>query len=165
MENNVIHLTESELKQIINESVKQIIEEGFFDNMKSAYQGAKMAYQGQKMKDRGTDNFKQKWGRDELSAQANPWAAKPENTADMQAREVYQMYKKYQAEANRYLSLYNQLTRKYNLKKTGVGQVQAQGKSNLRGNGGVTANKNKFGSKIAGRNRTNDTNPIGLHGK
>lgn len=163
--NNVIRLTEEQLKDIINESVQQILEEGFMDNMKSAWNGAKMAYKGQQMKDRGVENFKQNWGRDDLAAQANPWASKPENTASMQANEAFKLYKQYQAEANKYLTLYRQLSKKYDLEKTGVGQVKSKESNPLYGKGGIKMNKNKFGSRVAGRDRTRDTQPTGLYGK
>lgn len=168
MAKNTITLTEAQLTQMVEDCVRDIINEGFFDNVKSALKGAKQGYQGQKMLDRGTDNFKQQWDREDLANQTNPWSARPENTADMQAREAYQRYKEYQQMANKFLNLYNQLTKKYGLQKTGVGQVATTQKSNLRGTGGMIANKrrngSKFGGNVVGRDRTQDTRPTGLYG-
>ena len=160
------------MNELINESVQQILEEGFFDNLKAgvsgAVQGARRGFQGQKMLDRGTDDFKQNWDREDLANNANPWSARPENTADMQAKEAYNRYKAAQQEANKYLNLYNQLTRKYKLNKDGVGQRSTSEKSNLHGTGGIIANKRqkggKFGGNVVGRDRTNDTVGKGLWG-
>lgn len=168
MAKNTITLTEAQLTQMVEDCVRDIINEGFFDNVKSAWKGAKQGYQGQKMLDRGTDNFKQQWDREDFANQANPWSARPENTADMQAREAYLRYKEYQQMANKFLNLYNQLTRKYGLQKTNVGQVATTQKSNLHGTGGMLANKrrngSKFGGNVVGRDRTQDTRPTGLYG-
>ena len=57
MDKNTITLTESELHQMVNECVASMLEEGFLDNMKAAWQGAKRGYQGQQMLDRGVDDF------------------------------------------------------------------------------------------------------------
>lgn len=169
MTKNTITLTEAQLQEMVENCVTDIINEGFLDNMKSAWQGAKRGYQGQKMLDRGTDDFKQTWDREDLAQQANPWDGKPENTADMQARDAYAKYKEAQQEANKYLNLYNQLTKKYGLQRTGVGQVRTTQKSNLRGNGGIIQNKrqngSKFGGSVVGRDRTQDGRATGLYGK
>ena len=168
MAKNTITLTEAQFQSMVEDCVRDIINEGFFDNMKSAWQGAKRGYQGQKMLDRGTDDFKQQWDREDLANNANPWSARPENTADMQAKEAYRKYKEAQQEANKYLNLYNQLTKKYNLKKDGVGQRSASEKSNLYGTGGMLANKrargSKFGGSVMGRDRMADTTGKGLWG-
>lgn len=53
MGKQIINITETDLKNIINESVEKILkesnlEEGFFDNIKSAFKGAKQGYKTQK---------------------------------------------------------------------------------------------------------------------
>ena len=167
MENNknVVRLTESQLNELINESIQQILEEGFFDNLKAgvsgAVQGTRRGFQGQKMLDRGTDNFKQNWDYDDLKAHANPYGPGAENTASMQANQAYNLYKEYQQEANKYLNLYKSLIKKYNLAKEKPGQTQTREKTaHYTPNSNI--DKNKFGSKVAGRNRSNGTNPV-LH--
>lgn len=167
--NNTIYLNESDLQQIIEESVQQILNEGFFDNLKAgvsgAVQGARRGFQGQKMLDRGTDNFKQTWDRDDLAAQANPYGPGAENTASMQANQAFRLYKEYQQEANKYLNLYNKLSKKYNLGKEKPGLTKSKEKEAFYGSGGIRRNKNKFGSKIVGRDRLEDVKPAGPWGK
>lgn len=140
MNKNTIVLNESELQNIIAECVQEAINEGFFDRFKAGWQGAKQGYSGQKMLDRGTDDFKQQWGRDELKQLSNPWSSHPENTAEMQANDAYKKYKYYKNESDKYLALYNKLTNKYNLQKKGVGKRVSSEKSNLSGTGGIIDN-------------------------
>lgn len=163
MAKNTITLNEAQLQSLVEECVAEVLNEGLWDQMKAGWQGAKRGFQGQKMLDRGTDDFKQNWDREDLNAIGNPWSKGPENTAAMQAREAYQRYKEHQQEANKYLNLYNQLTRKYGLQKTGVGQVKSNETPTLYGSGGILNARNKFGSNVRARNR--ETNPTGLFGK
>lgn len=128
MNNKIIKLNETELNQLVEDCVKEVLNEGFFDRIKQGYQGAKQGYKSQKMLDRGTDNFKQNLSREDMMNMSNPMSARPENTATEQAREAYRQYKTYQEKANEMLNLYNQLRKKYNLDKTGVGQVQSKEK-------------------------------------
>jgi hypothetical protein len=168
MAKNTITLNEAQLQSLVEECVAEVLNEGLWDQMKAGWQGAKRGFQGQKMLDRGTDDFKQNWDREDLANNSNPWSARPENTADMQAKEAYNRYKAAQQEANKYLNLYNQLTRKYKLNKDGVGQRSTSEKSNLYGTGGIIANKRKkggkFGGSVVNRDRTNDTRGRGLWG-
>ena len=96
MKKNTIVLNEAELQNLIKDCVNEVLNEGFFDRLKAGVQGAKSGYSGQKMLDRGTNDFKQNWDRQDLANKANPWASNPENTADMQARDAYKRYKEYQ---------------------------------------------------------------------
>jgi hypothetical protein len=146
MENNKIVLNESEFKSLVESCVRSAIEEGIFDRLKAAYSGARSGYKGQQMLDRGTNNFKQNWDRDDEASISNPFASKPENTAAMQAREAFQKYKEYQAQANKFLNLYNQLTRKYNLNKDGVGQRSSSEK--VTKGSGVAPMKNNYRRSI-----------------
>jgi phosphoenolpyruvate carboxylase len=130
MDKKVIKLNESELNQLIEECIQDILNEGFFDKMNAAWKGAKQGYNGQKMLDRGTDNFKQNLDREDMLNMANPMASRPENTASEQAREAYKQYNFYQQKANEMLNLYNKLRKQYDLDKTGVGQVQSKEKPN-----------------------------------
>jgi hypothetical protein len=181
MPKNTITLTEAQFNKMVEDCVRDIINEGMMDeafgdglknfgrSMKSAVQGAKQGYQGQQMLNRGTDNFKQEWGREELAQIANPWSARPENTASMQASEAYKMYKYHKSESDKYLALYNKLTNQYRLNKDGVGQRSSNQKGNVYGTGGgIIANKrargSKFGGSVMGRDRMADTRGKGLWG-
>ena len=93
MAKNTITLNEAQLQSLVEECVAEVLNEGLWDQMKAGWQGAKRGFQGQKMLDRGTDDFKQNWDREDLANNANPWSARPENTADMQAKEAYNRYK------------------------------------------------------------------------
>jgi hypothetical protein len=123
MKKQFVRLTESELHQIIEESVKAVIaeemDEGLFDRLGAAWKGAKQAYGGQKMLDRGTDNFQQQHSMGDLRS------GNYENTAAEQAREAYLKYKEYHAQANKHLSLYNKLVKQYNLQKQSAGVVSS----------------------------------------
>ena len=169
MEKNTIVLNEAELQNLIKNCVTEVLNEGFFDRLKAGVQGAKSGYSGQKMLDRGTDDFKQNWDRQDLANKANPWSSNPENTADMQARDAYKRYKEYQQLANKFLNLYNQLTKKYGLQKKGVGQRVTTEKPNFYGNGGIVANQREknsngsFGSTVKDR-RSEVNKPRGIWG-
>ena len=128
MNNNMIKLNEAQLNQLVEECVAEVLNEGFFDKMGAAWKGMKQGYNSQKMLDRGTNNFKQNLSREDMMNMGNPMASRLENTAAEQAREAYNQYKAYQQKANEMLNLYNQLRKKYNLDKTGVGQVQSKQK-------------------------------------
>jgi hypothetical protein len=123
-----IKLTESELNAIIESSVRQVLEEGFIDQIKAGWSGLEQGVEGQRMLDRGTENFKQNWDRDDEAAIGNPWAKRPESTAPMQAMKAYKMYKEYQVMANKYLNLYNKLTKQYDLNQDGVGRRSSKQK-------------------------------------
>ena len=178
MKKNTIVLNEAELQNLIKDCVNEVLNEGFLDKenikkmanrVKAGWEGAKSGYSGQKMLDRGTDDFKQNWDRQDLANKANPWASNPENTADMQARDAYKRYKEYQQLANKFLNLYNQLTKKYNLQKKGVGQRVTAEKPNFYGTGGIVANQREknsngsFGSTVKDR-RSEVTKPRGIWG-
>ena len=178
MKKNTIVLNEAELQNLIKDCVNEVLNEGFLDKesikklgdrVKSGWEGAKSGYSGQKMLDRGTDDFKQNWDRQDLANKANPWASNPENTADMQARDAYKRYKEYQQLANKFLNLYNQLTKKYGLQKKGVGQRVTTEKPNFYGTGGIVANQREknsngsFGSTVKDR-RSEVNKPRGIWG-
>ena len=178
MKKNTIVLNEAELQNLIKDCVNEVLNEGFLDKenikkmanrVKAGWEGAKSGYSGQKMLDRGTNDFKQNWDRQDLANKANPWASNPENTADMQARDAYKRYKEYQQLANKFLNLYNQLTKKYNLQKKGVGQRVTTEKPNFYGTGGIVANQREknsngsFGSTVKDR-RSEVNKPRGIWG-
>lgn len=127
MEKQVIKLTESQIREIVTESVNRILkesemDEGFFDNIKSAWNGAKQGYNYQKAMDRGTEGFKTEhdyWDAKKLS---NPFGSGPENTASEQANQLLAQAQEYQAMANKLKAQANALTKQYSLQKTGVNQ-------------------------------------------
>ena len=123
-----IYITESELKQIVEESVRSVLDEGLGSQLKAGFKGAIQGFKGQRMLDRGADNFKQNWDREDEKNLFNPYARRPENTASMQANEVYERYKEYQSMANKLLGLYNKLTKKYNLNKDSIGKRSSKEK-------------------------------------
>lgn len=154
---NKIVLNESELNAIIESCVREALSEGWLDRVKSAYQGAKQAYQGQEMLDRGTEDFKQNWDKDDEASIANPFASKPENTASMQARQAYEKYKYYKSESDKYLALYNKLTKQYDLNKDGVGKRSSK-QQVIKGSGVAPMRKRSKGNipNAKGYNKVTD---------
>ena len=127
MEKQVVKLTESQIREIVTESVNRILkendmDEGFFDNIKSAYQGAKQGYNYQKAMDRGTEGFKTEHDYEDMKKDSNPFGPRSENTAQEQANQLLKQAQQYQAMANRLKSRANALTKQYGLVKTGVNQ-------------------------------------------
>ena len=79
---NKIYLTESQINDIVSESVKRImLDEGLWDNIKAGYQGMKQGFRNQQTLDRGADNFKPEHDYENFRAMANPYTKNPENTA------------------------------------------------------------------------------------
>lgn len=158
MAKNQIILKENELNTIIEECVMEALNEGLGDQLRASWQGAKQAFKGQKMLDRGVDNFKQNWTRDDEASIANPYASRPENTAAMQAKEAYDKYKYYKSESDKYLALYNKLTNKYDLNKDGIGQRSTKEKV-VKGAFGGTRPKQNYSYTVPnarGYNRVTD---------
>ena len=127
MGKQVVKLTESQIREIVTESVNRILkendmDEGFFDNIKSAYQGAKQGYNYQKAMDRGTEGFKTEHDYEDMKKDSNPFGPRSENTAQEQANQLLKQAQQYQAMANRLKSQANALTKQYGLVKTGVNQ-------------------------------------------
>lgn len=117
-----INLTESELNAIIESSVRKVLEEGLFKNIAAGAKALTKGVQGQQLLNRGTDNFSQRYSNKDLTQIANPMSPNPEPLAQQQAEKAYNMYRYYQAEANKYLNLLNKLTKQYNLKYMGTGK-------------------------------------------
>ena len=127
MGKQVVKITESQIREIVTESVNRILkendmDEGFFDNIKSAYQGAKQGYNYQKAMDRGTEGFKTEHDYEDMKKDSNPFGPRSENTAQEQANQLLKQAQQYQAMANRLKSQANALTKQYGLVKTGVNQ-------------------------------------------
>ena len=148
MNTNKIKITESELRNIISETIQQtMIEEGFWDNMKSAWQGAKQGYKTQQTLDRGTEGFKQQHDHEDAMAAMDP-LTRPENTAEEQSSEIYKQYQFHQAKANQLLALYKKLNKQYGLVKQGVGKYVNPNKIPMgagvdKRQGGILANTNR----------------------
>ena len=127
MAKEIIKLTENEIRQIVAESVVRVLkesdmDEGFFDNIKSAWQGAKAGYNTQKMMDRGTDDFKTEHSPSDVAKLANPFGPGMDNTAGEQATQLLKQAQMYQAKANQLRAMANKMTKKYGLTKTAVNQ-------------------------------------------
>lgn len=127
MGKQVVKITESQIREIVTESVNRILkendmDEGFFDNIKSAYQGAKQGYNYQKAMDRGTEGFKTEHDYEDMKKDSNPFGPRSENTAQEQANQLLKQAQQYQAMANRLKLQANALTKQYGLVKTGVNQ-------------------------------------------
>ena len=174
MAKETIKLTESQIREIVAESVTRILkesdmDEGFFDNMKSAWQGAKQGFNTQKMMDRGTDGFKTEHDYEDFKKDSNPFGPRSENTAQEQANQLLAQARNYQIKANQLRARANRITSQYGLVKNGVNQrvngtqpAAAPHAQTIRTKGMVT---NGYGK---GRNPNNvnpTTQSTGLWGK
>ena len=111
-----ITLNESQLRALIAESVEQaMLDEGFFDNLKAGWNGMKQGYSAQQSLDKDNSNLKRHWDREDLAQQADPFSAKPENTAAMEANKLYKQFQEYRKIANQLLSKRNALIKQYSL--------------------------------------------------
>ena len=127
MAKETIKITENEIRQIVAESVIRVLkendmDEGFFDNIKSAWQGAKAGYNTQKMMDRGVDDFKTEHSHSDVAKLSNPFGPGMDNTAGEQATQLLKQAQMYQAKANQLRAMANKMTKKYGLAKTAVNQ-------------------------------------------
>ena len=118
MKNNVI-ITEDDLKNIIRESVERIIrenqeEEGFWDNMKSAFKGARQGYNTQKAVD--TD-VKTGYSR---NTRMSPNEA-PSNDAAEKVRQYYAIAKDYLTKYNQMKAKADAIAKQYGIKSTSTG--------------------------------------------
>ena len=134
-------------------------DEGLFNRLRSAAQGAKQGYQAQKTLDRGVDDFKQEhdWG-DTFQVMDNPLSKMP-NTAEEQAAEIYKQYKQYYMKANELLALYNKICRKYGLEKQAVGKFTNPKKASPSGSGLDFNAGGRRGLGAFGRQYMADRNP------
>lgn len=97
MKNNIV-ITEEDLRNIIRESVERVIrenqeEEGFWDNMKSAFRGAKQGYDSQKHLD---SNVETDYSR---NTRMSP-NEMPDNDAAETVKKLYDMASEYHIKAN-----------------------------------------------------------------
>ena len=127
MENQIIQLTEEDIRQMVTESVIKVLkesemDEGLWDNLKSAWQGAKQGYNAQKALDRGTLGFKTEHDAQDTRYEIEHPLRKAENTAQEQANQLYAQAKEYRAMANKLMAKANAITKQYGLVKTGVGK-------------------------------------------
>lgn len=124
MVKNTITLTESEFKELVENCVNDMIEEGIFDQLGAAWKGAKQGFKGQKTLDRGTDDFKNKHDMSDYRREVSGKSV--ENTAQEQAKYAYEQYRAYQEQANKMLNLYKRLIKQYNLEKISPGKFKEQ---------------------------------------
>lgn len=125
---NVIKLNEEQLRNIVSETVMAVLneasdmDEGFFDNLKSAWSGAKQGYNYQKAVDAGTDGFKQEHDyEDARNDMMNP-LSKSKNTAVEQANELFRQAAEYRKKANKLYAMANAISKRYALAKDGFGK-------------------------------------------
>lgn len=133
MGKQVIKLTESQIREMVAESVANILKENEMDEfnifkkgdrerLKSAWQGAKQGYNYQKAMDRGTEGFKTEHDYEDMKKDSNPFGPRSENTAQEQTNQLLDQARQYQAMANKLKAQANALTKQYGLVKTGVNQ-------------------------------------------
>lgn len=110
-----IKLNEEQLYQLIKESVEEtMLDEGLWDNLKAGFRGMKQGYQAQRSLDKDNSNLKRHWDREDFEQQAHGLTG-PENTAAMEANELYNQFKEYRQIANQILTKRNQLIKQYSL--------------------------------------------------
>ena len=120
MENKqVLRLTEADLHQMIKESVYAILsenmeDEGWLDNMKSAFKGARQGFQTQKAM--GTDT-KTGYSR---NSRMSPQEA-PSNDAVEKVRQYYAIAKDYLTKYNQMKAKADAIAKQYGIKSTGTG--------------------------------------------
>lgn len=125
MENNrYVKLTESELKQVINEAVIKILQEnqeneGFWDNMKSALKGAKQGFNTQKHLDSNVDTDYTR------NTRMSP-NEMPSNDAAETVRQLYKMASEYHIKANKLRNRAEAIAERY-----GVNVTNGKGKGKL----------------------------------
>lgn len=125
MEKKVLKLTEEELRYIIRESVERIIkenqeDEGWFDNIKSAFKGARQGYNTQKHLD---SNVETDYSR---NTRMSPQEA-PSNDAAETVRNLYQMASEYYIKANKLRNKAAKIAEKYGVNVTD-GKGEGKGK-------------------------------------
>lgn len=148
-----IKLNEAQLRQIVAESVVRVInesnvDEGFWDNVKSAWQGAKAGYQTQQSLDKDVNGFKQHQDAEDRAKMANPLAGRPERTAAEEANYLLQLAQQYQTKANQLRARANQMTSKYKLAKSGVNQRVSTVPNTYRGAVGIAGSGNVNGGTL-----------------
>lgn len=143
---NTITLNESEFKELVESCVNDMIEEGIFDQLGSAWRGAKQGFKSKKTLDRGTDDFKQQHDMSDYRREA--YGQSVENTAQEQAQYAYEQYRAYQTQANKMLNLYKNLIKKYNLQKVTPGKFQEQKPMNPSNPGFVNDFRNRHSNRI-----------------
>lgn len=116
-------LTESQIRQIVAESLEQaLLEEGLWDNLKSAFKGAKDGYSAQKSLDKDNSNLKHYHDYEDYKDSSNPYIGKMKNTAEEEAEELLSKAKEYRAISNRLLAKRNALIKQYGLVKNAEGK-------------------------------------------
>ena len=111
-----ITLNEAQLKQLIQESIEEAMQdENFFKNFGAALRGAKQGYKAQQSLDADNSDRKRHWDREDMAANFDPWSKKPENTASMEANKLYSQFQEYRKIANQLLAKRNQLIKQYSL--------------------------------------------------
>ena len=158
-----IKISEQQLRTLIKESVEEsMIEEGVFDNLKAAWDGAKQGFKAQQTLDKSTVGLKQHHDYEDLQKQANPFGPGMERTAEEEANEIYRQYKEYASMANKLLTKYRQLVKEYGLEYTGKERNPKSKRLGKRENPGVKEpTKNPYFKSSAIPNKRKSAYEIG----
>lgn len=160
---NKITLNEAQLKQLIQESIEEAMQdEGFFQNLGAAFRGAKQGYNAQQSLDADNSDRKRHWDREDLAANSDPWSKRPENTASMEANKLYSQFQEYREIANKLLAKRNELIKKYGLiidPKTKL--CTDPTKSHLFGDSGSLAGSMRRNAQAMKEKPGRNTNPVG----
>lgn len=133
-----IKISEQQLRALIKESVEEsMMEEGVFDNLRAAWDGAKKGYKAQQTLDKDTVGLKSHHDYEDLQKQANPFGPGMERTAAEEANYIYSQYKEYASMANKLLTKYRQLVKEYGLQYTGKERDSKSKRLGKRENPGV----------------------------
>lgn len=133
-----IKISEQQLRALIKESVEEsMMEEGVFDNLKTAWDGAKKGYKAQQTLDKDNVGLKPHHDYEDLHKQANPFGPGMERTAEEEANYIYNQYKEYASMANKLLTKYRQLVKDYGLQYTGDARDTKSKRLGKRENPGV----------------------------
>ena len=116
--NKTLRISEERLREIVRESIERRIneaemEEGFLDNMKSAFKGAVSGFKTQKALDKDKNTYTR-------NTRVSPHEA-DENEAIEKVREYYELSHEYHKKANALRNKANQLAKMYGIKLTGKG--------------------------------------------
>lgn len=164
-----VRINESQLQSLIKESTLRILkesemDEGFWDNLKSGWQGAKAGFNAQKSLDTDYSNLKQEHDYDDTLKTMNNPLKKMDKTAAESSEDLLKQAQYYQKLANQLRARANAIDKKYALQKTGVNQRTASTQSQPSSVPNVGAMSQPMMNPVT-KNRQNpnkNLNPLGL---
>lgn len=129
---NIIRLTESDIKRMVENACYQAlkegrinesdIEEGIRDRIAAGWEGMKRGFNAQKSLEASTDNLKYEHDYEDMKQDSNPFGPRSKNTAVEQANELLQQAKYYRTLANRLQAKAQKISAQYSLGKSAVGK-------------------------------------------